>query len=598
MDIMPKSCLVTYETKLKQYIERASHLTGKMPLDIGIVFSSKYSEMVESFRNESSHLGINLHANPVIISDPENSIKSIVKNYISHYHIDFMIILDDDIVINDQNISNIWVPLLAPLNIPIAVPSDYFYDLEPRIGSFAIQPHYSEIGQVVASVINDAEANNYIINQKSIYTDKSIFYFRNKDGSISKQMQIQNQIVASFHPKTLAASTAQIPVKSEVLVSDLHTNLTKKDLVSYDSSNTIKSSQTLSSDPVVAINDPIIKKIPKIIEMAENKSYSNKKNDLFAVKPLVNSEPEKKQTENNDYKSKAAKQSSKQAVFLEVNQPDHQSTKFIASHQDRYNIEITTTTTNIFQELTPDLPVLRIGDSGDKLKVTAEDSLWYCVDLNGTPGFLSKGNARKLTQTYNVPKLSGPIVVGIIILIVVLLTVYVLLKLKIIRHNTMDRINFLLVAKSKKRIKYSNINNKSISLVKYLRNYGIHITISRNLDQTSSSLLLTIPDIICVDWQFETDIQVKIYEILKERMLTANFILIFYNVASQSSIDKNCYFDDHTFFFNKNFTISELNEVLAKVNARTIDKPQHKPIKSHHFLRVKLLKRRFQKFFK
>jgi hypothetical protein len=97
---------------------------------------------------------------------------------------------------------------------------------------------------------------------------------------------------------------------------------------------------------------------------------------------------------------------------------------------------------------------------------------------------------------------------------------------------------------------------------------------SRSLDQASSSLLLTIPDIICIDWQFETDIQVKIYEILTERMLTANFILIFYNVASQSNIIRNCYFDDHSFFFKKNFTISELNEVLSKVNASTIDKPK------------------------
>ena len=201
-DNSSNSCVISYQTQLKQYIDRFVYLTGKKPLNIGIVFSSRTSGgLVQSYHNEAAQLGVNIHSKPVIISDPENSLKSIIRNFIDHYKIDGLIILNDDAVINNQNISTIWVPLLSPLRIPVAVPADFFYELEPRIGSFAIQPHFSEIGRVIASVINDAEAGNWVLNHKSVYTDKAIFYFRNENGSISRQNLLQNKIVATYHQK-------------------------------------------------------------------------------------------------------------------------------------------------------------------------------------------------------------------------------------------------------------------------------------------------------------------------------------------------------------------------------------------------------------
>ncbi|HEX3020060.1 MAG TPA: hypothetical protein VHP36_07145, partial [Chitinispirillaceae bacterium] len=206
------SCSITYETKLKQYVNRFVHHTGKNPLNIGIVYSQKCSNLIQSYQSEASELGVNLHAKSVVISDPENSIKTIVNNFIEHYKVDFMIILDDNDVINNQNINTIWVSLLTPLKFPVAVPSDYFFEIEPRIGSFSIQPFYKEIGRVVASVINEASSNNWVIKQKSIYTDKSIFYYRNENGSISKKNQIENPIAVVYYPKTIST-----PVEEAVI---------------------------------------------------------------------------------------------------------------------------------------------------------------------------------------------------------------------------------------------------------------------------------------------------------------------------------------------------------------------------------------------
>jgi hypothetical protein len=250
---------------------------------------------------------------------------------------------------------------------------------------------------------------------------------------------------------TLHASATKIPVKSETLTSELSSDLENEDLLQYNSSKTIETSQTrpLHPDQVVAIKDPVFKKKSQRIATVEDKSSSKKKNDLLAVKSLNNNEPEKKQTDDNNLNSTDTNQSPQPATPPKGNQINNQPPRFTASHQDNYNIEITAVTTNIYKELTPDLPVLSIGRSGDKLNVTAEDSLWYCVNLNGTPGFLSKGNARKLTQTDSIPKLTGSIIIGIVSLIAVLLIVYILLKLKKIKHNTIDRISCLLITNKK-----------------------------------------------------------------------------------------------------------------------------------------------------
>jgi len=117
-------------------------------------------------------------------------------------------------------------------------------------------------------------------------------------------------------------------------------------------------------------------------------------------------------------------------------------------------------------------------------------------------------------------------------------------------------------------VKYSNINNNSISLAKYLRNYGFQIISSKGLVQVSAYLHLNIPEIICVDWKFDPDIQDKINDMLRFKMLTADFLLIYYNVTSPSSVKKCDYFDDRTFFFGKNLTISDLNSVLSMIKMK------------------------------
>ncbi len=569
MDNNPNSCIITYETKLEQYVNRFAHLTGKKPLNIGVVFSSKSSGgLVQSFQDEASHLGVNLHAKPVIISDPENSIKSIVKNFIDHYKIDFMIILNDDAVINNQNINTTWVSLLEPLSIPVAVPSDFFYELEPRIGSFAIQPHYSEIGKVVASVINEAQADNWNLIHKSVYTDKSIYYYRNENGSISRQNLLQNKLVASYHPKRTspppkaAAEPVMVAEKPKepapVIVEQASTVP-----VPSETAVVTEVKETAKEKAIVSVATNIN---PKKSENSTKKSENTPKKSENAAK----TKPEDKHKKEKPESSKITKNIPKAPpsdADLQDNPPvEAPVTQFATAN---FDITITTDTANVYQSLASDFPVIGGVKKGDILKVKSEDSLWYCVDFSGTLGFVSKTEAEKYSEKSYFSAISATnliMTIGIIIIASLILFLAVIFQKP--RKYKLNGISCLLISRHNKMIKYSNINNNSISLYKYLRNYGFQIINSKNLNQASAFLHLNIPEIICVDWKLDTDIQEKMNDILRFKMLTADFLLIYYNVPTPSSIKKSDYFDDRTFFFGKNLTISDLNSVLSMIKIK------------------------------
>lgn len=554
IDISSNTCVINYETKLKQYIDRFVYLTGKKPLNIGIVFTSRSNGgLVQSYHNEATHLGVSIHSKPVIISDPENSIKSIVNNFIDHYKIDGLIILKDDAVINNQNISTIWVPLLSPLRIPVAVPSDYFYELEPRIGSFAIQPHYSEIGRVVASVINDAETGNWVLNHKTVYTDKSIFYFRNENGSISRQNQLQNKIVATYHPqrsKPKASESIVVAEADQKPASPAPIKLEKEEQVIHSSP---------SAEPVAAVKEEVKEK-----PVATVSSSVPVKKTVSSPK-TVDHKRKKTKTEDIKTANKKPEKILQQPVLTDtiVEQP----VMHFASAN--YDIIISAETTFVYKELTPDFPVLGVAKAGELMKVKSEDSLWYCVDFSGTSGFVLKTEAQMHSEKSRFASLSVSnqvlMIIGIFILAVVLILV---INLSRQNKREISGISCLLITKKQKMVKYSNINNNSILLAKYLRNYGFQIISSKSLKQASTFLHLNIPEIICVDWKFDPDIQDKMNDILRFKMLTENFLLIYYNVTSPSSVKKSDYFDDRTFFFGKNLTISDLNSVLSMVKMK------------------------------
>jgi hypothetical protein len=499
-ETMSNSCIISYGIKLERYVEKALLLTGKKPLNIGIVYSEKSSELIPSYQEESNNLKVNLYAKPVVISDPENSIKVIVKNLIDHYRVDLIIILDDPAIIHSRNIISTWVPQLAPLRIPVAVPSDYFYELEPRIGSFAIQPHYSEIGHGIASLINEAEANNWIINRKINYPDKSICYFRNGDGSICRKDQIAYNTIASLPQKDGGAPSAHTPAQSEAK-PDSQQNLAYNNSP-HDNAWTNRLPAS-SSSGAMATDAPKEKRLAHAT--VNNPDAFNKKTSVPQSKATI---------------AVAIINDRKIDVIEKVLQPT-----VLAQTQTSQQSPSDITTS-----------------SPDEKKIPFKE------------------NSSKPSAFIH---LSFIVVVVAAILASIFLVVFFTVK-RLRRVNT-NKINCLLIAKRKKRIKQSTLNNRQISLDKYLKKFGLNIYKFKNFNTISNFILFNLPEIICVDWQINPNIQENTYEFLKEHMPSAYFILIFYNVVEPASVSSNGYFDDRTFIFNANFTASDLNKVLSMI---------------------------------
>jgi hypothetical protein len=490
------SCTVNSETKLGHYIECVNQLTGKNPLNIGVIYSSQSVEIAQAYQKEAITLNVNVYDMQVIPSDPEASIKSSVKNLTEKFKVDFILILDDPATINNQNINTTWVSLLSGLSIPVAVPADFFYEIEPKIGSIAIQPHYSEIGGVIASVINGAEADNWYIKQKYIYTDKCIFYFRNKDGSISKQDYIQNDIVASYHSKKEV-----IPVQPEPS-GDKQSSVIPENIVIASEEKSLFDNGDVSFEPEIPEQNTVL---AKSSVSSENSDLNKNNKEITSVAGDIKQPvPDEDASDLSD------------DVFSPANpvpEPDLENTQSNQYASD--NVQIPSPKRQSILDQNRLLPIMVI-------------------------------------------------IVLIVVLIVVAIVALILQK----KRSDKNKNKCLLITGNRKQINYSGLTNKSISLSKHLKKSGFKIIVSKNLNQINDQLLFNLPELICVDWQLDSDIQMQFYKILKEQMLSAEFILIFYNVPDSAKTIIG-YFEDRTFYLNTEFAISDLNKILSIVKKRS-----------------------------
>ncbi|NLD92245.1 MAG: hypothetical protein GX639_06200, partial [Fibrobacter sp.] len=113
-------CVINSDITLGQYITSVNQLTGKKPKNIGIIYSSKSAKIAQAYQNEGIKLNVAVYDKQVIASDPDASIKSSVKNLTEIFNVDYIIVLDDPVTINNQNVSTTWVSLLTGLSIPVA----------------------------------------------------------------------------------------------------------------------------------------------------------------------------------------------------------------------------------------------------------------------------------------------------------------------------------------------------------------------------------------------------------------------------------------------------------------------------------------------
>ncbi len=494
-----------------------------------------------------------------------------------------MIVLDDPSVINNRNIGDVWVPLLSPLDMQVAVPPDHFHEIEPKIGSFAIQPHYTEIGRIVASVVSGAEANGWWLRHKTVHSDKEIVFYRAGDGSIGREERLHNDILASFHPKRTdteparhAAGTGEPPDSHGIVAS-------------VDIPESAQASGPGTGAPVVASLQEIPgseERIPSARTPVPGSPRIAKEAERPAAVKLAAGQA-RSGARSGSLDDRVRSQRRDPPVLADSIKDPFQYAA--APDSDTVSVEITAVTANVYRDLSPGLPVVGIGRCGDRLKARSEDSLWYLVDFFGVPGFLSKSDAAVVTpaSSRGIPTvLRPPAAVAIPVLILFALAIFALSG-SFSGRSRPGRIDCLLIARRTKRIPYSAVDARSVSLVSYLKNLGFHVKVTKKLDQLNDFLLLNVPDVVCIDWNFADDIQDTVIRMLREQMLSADFTLLYYNISDTPQITDEDFLGGRTFYFGNDFAVPDLNKVIPMIKTG-LDSSQKHPDKPISFLEGKI----------
>jgi hypothetical protein len=577
------SAIVTCEIPLSIYIDKFKATISNTPKKIGMIYTPETYRLVQSYLTNSTNFNTTIRPYAALASDIEGSINANLRNLIKIDNVDFLIVLDDPLLLTDQIVKNVWAPVLQKADIPIVVPARYYFDNEPKFGTMAIQTDYSIIGQQIAAKIIETKDNSWLVRSEVIYASNFLSAVRGKGNSITESQIVNNvtSVKGKDIPKERANSrdVGKETVKEIALTNDAQKNLPVK-------------SSRINNELFSKIDSVLNQKQDGINESAMADTSGKARNDATTGGDPFNENENQKIAESikksirensRETRSRATANEKKNREYANTIENESKIetgisntiTKIIPQEYRREYVEITVNATNVLRELTSEMPVLGIGRLGERFLLINEDSSWYKVDFFGQQGFLSKKNGKIWTQkpinTF-VAFFMNDAVFQIVVLSILLFVVFIILFqfLKRKRYSSVkvpDGKSCLIVAKNKKRIEISDDDKKMISLEKYLEKEGFHVTVADDLEHVQNILLSYLPDIICVDWRFAINIRARIYNSLMERTFVADFIIIFYNMVDSLSIKKEDRFADRTFFFGNSFTSEDMHKVVAPVLA-------------------------------
>jgi hypothetical protein len=122
----------------------------------------------------------------------------------------------------------------------------------------------------------------------------------------------------------------------------------------------------------------------------------------------------------------------------------------------------------------------------------------------------------------------------------------------------------MIVTRNFEKIPYSERKDSSIPIHTFFKNLKFKVTIAKNLKTVKEILKSYVPNVICVDCQFEVDIRSDIQNMLPDISFFSDVIIIFYNAID--SIDSFHLENEtkfaRTFYFGTSFTLKEIQKVI------------------------------------
>ena len=144
---------------------------------VGAVHREFLTGFLEKNKDDCKNENIELITYP--ISDKKSKLKSNLrkglKEIIKKHKIDVLWIPNDNVILHQSLIQEVWLPTQRRYRIPVIVGAKILVDPKIDLGSFAVLPDYESLGIQAAEIIYGIKDNNWNIESKSIPPPLSVY---------------------------------------------------------------------------------------------------------------------------------------------------------------------------------------------------------------------------------------------------------------------------------------------------------------------------------------------------------------------------------------------------------------------------------------
>lgn len=502
---LKNSSTIKYRINLDQYINNAYQLTGSRPQRIGIIYSASNLKLVQSLKNDGERLHARLFPYAISASNNAASVKAFINNMVEINNIDLLIIPNDPLVMNSRNINTFWNGQIGELQVPIAIPPAFLNNISRRDNVFGLVQDLDEITDYASKIITNAHSNNWKISHYVLHAFKSTRLL--PENNSNKTLIVENEI------KTPLSSTNEsVP----------------------------------SIRPEITHN----------VNVQENKITSSRDKKAKVV------------TRRKPIKTRPVAQA---ALKIPQKATTHETANVISGKKVikdpgkiKKHLKIRSETVMVYREMSPGTTVLGIARCGDNVGVYSDDSTWLHVNFFGIPGYIAMNDVKSDMQQASPANVVFPTIISLSTFILLLINFVIYMVFHHNRRTGSDSMlkRCLLITDRNREITFSSTNKKFVSIYKFLRNFGYHVTVLKNSHSLHDYLTHHRADLILFDFSIDHYIRSIIFQTLLEGGFSQHLTLLFYNVKNTKAIKNDFRFIQKTFVFNDKFTISDLSKVL------------------------------------
>lgn len=155
---LKNACAVTYEVPIVTSLVSLRSLTGSASLRVGII----HREFLRGFVTENTQYckreNIQIVSTALSNQEPDfrKAVRKALENLLRKEKINALWISNDNMLLQADIISEVWIPLIAKYPVPVVVGVEGLVDPRVDLGVFAVLPDHMGIGSQIAQKLFEA----------------------------------------------------------------------------------------------------------------------------------------------------------------------------------------------------------------------------------------------------------------------------------------------------------------------------------------------------------------------------------------------------------------------------------------------------------